>query len=102
MMKIILSRDDEEFLVYEIESFQEIKHWYKIYVCSLYAFEWPYICYLKGKNEIMIQNTFSTNVAFVLRLPQIEQNASISHLFLTSALNLYICIRNDDEYLLYC
>ena len=48
-VQIIVTRDDEEFIVYEWDGFTEKPtFWQRFYEISNYIFEWPYLCYLQG------------------------------------------------------
>ncbi|CDW77734.1 wd-40 repeat protein [Stylonychia lemnae] len=105
-VRILVTRDDEEFIIYEYENFQ-IKEtfWQRFYESSNYIFEWPYLCYLKGQRHIVVQNAFNTEVAFYLELEELyddgDPKAFISNMFLSDKCLLYVIIQTSKEYLIY-
>ncbi len=100
-IKILMSRDDEEFVVYEIEDFQKILFWQRFYECSMFTFEWPYICYLNGRSHIIVQNAFNPKKSVYIKMNDLKETDFVSHLFLSDSLHLYICVSTEKEYLLY-
>lgn len=48
-VRILVTRDDEEFIIYEYKNFETKEtFWQRFFESSNYIFEWPYLCYLKG------------------------------------------------------
>ncbi|CDW78432.1 wd-40 repeat protein [Stylonychia lemnae] len=105
-VRILVTRDDEEFIIYEYENFQTKEtFWQRFYESSNYIFEWPYLCYLKGQRHILIQNAFNTELAFYLELEELynegDPNAFISNMFLSDKCLLYVIIQTSKQYIIY-
>eukprot|EP00347_Sterkiella_histriomuscorum_P005811 403355181 len=101
-VRILVTRDDEEFIIYEYQNF-EVKEtfWQRFLESSNYIFEWPYLCYLKGQNHIMIQNAFNTEIAFYIEPHDLQEGGIISNMFVSDLYLLYVVISTKTEYLIY-
>ena len=98
----MVTRDDEEFIIYEYRNFETKEvFWQRFLESSNYIFEWPYLCYLKGQHHIIIQNAFNPGVVFYLELHEISKQGMISNMFVSDQYLLYVVISTDTEYLIY-
>ena len=99
-VKIIISRDDEEIIIYEFDDFKVQSFWQRFYQSSNYIFEWPYICYISGEKQIIIQNGFTIDTAVYLE-PKLGENETISEIFVTDSYILYYIVSCEDTYKVY-
>eukprot|EP00347_Sterkiella_histriomuscorum_P004690 403359477 len=101
---ILLSRDDEEFIIYQYEDFNNTpKFWQRFYEMSNYIFEWPYICYINGKNQVMVQNCFQPKKAIIINpiIQNSKKKSFISNIFVSESYNLYIMLESENQYYIY-
>jgi len=97
-----VSRDDEEFVIYEFQDFEaKPTLWQRFTESSNYFFEWPYVCCLIGKSQILIMNAFVPSKATIIDLKSLPEDATFSHLYLTESLQLYFVVATNDNYLVY-
>ena len=68
--KILVTRDDEEFLVYQWDEKDiqkgRIQHVHKFNESSNYVFEWPFLAYVKDQKNIIIHNVHSPKKCFFI------------------------------------
>ncbi|CDW79229.1 wd-40 repeat protein [Stylonychia lemnae] len=100
-IRILITRDDEEFKIYEYDDFNEKENFsQRLFESSSYIFEWPYLCYLQGQHHIIFQNIYNTKKAFCIEFKDKDQKdkGEITNIFISQQHLLYYVVQTETKY----
>lgn len=99
---MIVSRDEEEIFIMTFENYKEKKFFGEITLSSNYAFEYPYIVYVRNRENIFIHSVFEEEKLFLIKgKDYLKEGEFISCLHVTHTYEIFFLVDSGDKYKLY-